>query len=133
MAKGYDKDRERKAKVSFFGKDLARRSKSTCELCEASGVKLNVYEVPPIEEEPSIDRCVLLCESCTDTLERLTKAGQNDLRFFNNTIWSEVPMVKALSIAALRKLEDKHPWASDILENAYIDEETEELIASIEL
>lgn len=133
MARGYDSDRERKSKVSFFGKDLARRAKSSCELCEVTGEKLEVFEVPPISEEPDFDRCILICSSCKKLLENIDKANENDVRFFNNTIWSEVDMVKAVSIAALRKLEKKHPWASDIMDSAYIDEEMEAKVEEVEL
>lgn len=133
MAKGYDRDRERKDKVSFFGKDLARRSKSKCEMCEAAGERLEVYEIPPVKEEPEIDKCIFICSSCKSILDNIDKATENDVRFFNNTIWSEVDMVKAVSIAALRKLEGKHSWASDILDSAYIDGEMEDKVGEIEL
>lgn len=133
MARGYDADRERKAKVSWFGKDLARRAKSKCELSEVTGEKLEIFEVPPIQEEPDFDRCILITTQCKELLENLDKADENDVRFFNNSIWSETPIIKAVSIAALRKMEKKHPWASDILDTAYIEEELEELINSIEL
>ncbi len=133
MARGYDNDRERKAKVSFFGKDLARRSKSCCELCEASGEKLEVFEVPPVPEEPDYDRCIFICSSCKSLLENIDKANENDVRFLNNSIWSEVEMVKAVSVVALRKLESKHPWALDILDTAYIDVDMEEKIDGIDL
>ena len=66
-------------------------------------------------------------------LSNIDEAGENDVRFFNNTIWSEVDMVKAVSIAALRRLEASHPWASDILEGAYIDENMEGMVEEIEL
>lgn len=133
MAKGYDRDRERKSKVNFFGKELARRSKSKCEMCETTGEKLEVFEVPPVTEEPNIHRCIFICESCKKLLSNIDSAGENDVRFFNNTIWSEVDMVKAVSIAALRKLEAKHSWASEILDGAYIDEDMERKVEGIEL
>ncbi len=30
--------------LSSFGKDLARRARSKCELCESAGVPLSVFE-----------------------------------------------------------------------------------------
>lgn len=133
MARGLDADRERKGKVSWFGKDLARRAKSKCELSEVTGEKLEIFEIPPVKEEPNFDRCILITSGCKKLLENLDKATENDVRFFNNSVWSETPIIKAVSIAALRKMEKKHPWASDILETVYIEEELEELIESIEL
>ncbi len=133
MARGYDLDKERRNKVSLLGKDLARRSKSKCELCEASGVKLNIFEVKPIAEEPNIEKSVLLCESCIDTIERLSKAKQNDLRFLNASVWSEIPIVKAFSVAILKEVSKKEDWPLDILENVYLDEESEKLLDEIEI
>lgn len=133
MAKGLDRDRERKSKVLFFGKDLARRSKSSCELCEAKNEKLEVYEVPPVEEEPNFERCIFICENCKKILSNLDRAGENDLRFLNSAVWSEVPIVKAVAIHILNRVKDKYAWAEDILETVYIDEETEELSKNIVL
>ncbi len=131
MAKGLDRSRERKDKVSSFGKDLARRSKSSCELCEAKNERLEVYEVPPTGEEPSFEKCVFICENCKKILDNLNKADENDLRFLNYAVWSEVPMVKALAIYVLNRVKGKYTWAEEILETAYIDEEVEELLKDI--
>lgn len=131
MAKGYDQNIERKNTVSFYGKDLARRSKSKCELCEAAGVKLNVYEVPPILVEPKYEKCILICDNCIELIEKINKVKENDFRFLRNAIWSEVPIVKVVAISLLRKIEEKVSWAKDILEDLYIDEETEKLLEEI--
>ena len=131
MAKGFDKNRERKSKVSFFGKDLARRSKSSCELCEAVNESLEIYEVPPIEEEPKFEQCLLICEQCKKILENINKADENDLRFLNSSVWSEIPIVKALSLYILNKIKGRYSWADELIETAYIDEETEKLLDEI--
>jgi protein PhnA len=133
MAKGLDRDRERKSKVLFFGKDLARRSKSSCELCEAKNESLEIYEVPPVGEEPQFEQCIFICEHCKKILNNLNKAGENDLRFLNSAVWSEVPTVKAVAIHTLRKIKDKYSWAEEILETVYIEEEVEELLGKITL
>jgi len=133
MAKGLDRDRERKSKVLFFGKDLARRSKSSCELCEAKNESLKIYEVPPINEEPQFEQCMFICEQCSKILDNLNKAGENDLRFLNSAVWSEVPIVKAVAIYALRKIKDKYTWAEETLETVYIEEEVESLLEKIEV
>lgn len=133
MAKGYDQHMERKNKVNSFGRELTRRAKSKCELCEATGVSLSVFEVPPVKEEPEVERCIFICDECRDKLERVKKAKENDFRFLSNSMWSEIDMVRALSIVLLKEMSKKYSWAEVILDDLYIDEATEELIQTIEL
>lgn len=133
MAKGYDQHIERKNKVNSFGRELTRRAKSKCELCEATGVGLSVFEVPPVKEEPEVERCIFICDECKNKLERVKKAKENDFRFLTNSIWSEVDMVRALSIKLLTEMTTKYSWAELVLDDLYIDEATEELIKTIEL
>lgn len=133
MAKGYDQHMERKNKVNSFGRELTRRAKSKCELCEATGISLSVFEVPPVKEEPEVERCIFICDECRDKLERVKKAKENDFRFLSNSMWSEVDMVRALSIVLLKEMSKKYSWAEVILDDLYIDEATEELIQTIEL
>lgn len=133
MAKGYDQHMERINKVNSFGRELTRRAKSKCELCEATGVSLSVFEVPSVKEEPEVERCIFICDECRDKLERVKKAKENDFRFLSNSMWSEVDMVRALSIVLLKEMSKKYSWAEVILDDLYIDEATEELIQTIEL
>ncbi|WP_297488638.1 PhnA protein [uncultured Cetobacterium sp.] len=133
MAKGYDEHIERKNKVNSFGRELTRRAKSKCELCEATGVSLSVYEVPPVKGDPEIERCIFICDECRDKIDRIKKAKENDFRFLTNSIWSEVPMVKGFSIVLLREMAKKYSWAEQVIEDLYIDEETEEIIKNINL
>ena len=133
MAKGYDQHMERKNKVNSFGKELTRRAKSKCELCEATGVSWSIFEVPPVKEEPEVERCIFICDECRDKLERIRKAKENDFRFLSNSMWSEVDMVRSLSIVLLKEMSKKYSWAEVILDDLYIDEPTEELIQTIEL
>ena len=131
MAKGYDQHIERKNKVNSFGKELTRRAKSKCELCENTGVSLSIFEVPPVKEEPQVERCIFICEECKDKLDRVHKAKENDFRFLGNSVWSEVEIVRALSIVLLKEMSKKYVWAEQILEDLYIDEETLNLIETI--
>lgn len=133
MAKGFDKKKERAEKVSLLGKFLVKRAKSSCEMCEAKNVPLTIYEVPPVDEEPTFDRAFMICGECKDSVERFSKVDGNRLRFLNSSIWSEVPIVKALSLYILRAISEKHRWAEDLLETAYVEEEVEELVKSVEL
>lgn len=131
MAKGYDKSMERKSELNSFGKNLAKRAKSKCELCEASSTKLYTFEIPPIQDEPNFDKCILICEECIDKIERIEKLKENDLRFLANSVWSETPIIKALSVYFLRNIQEKYGWADETLENVYLDEETLEYLESI--
>lgn len=131
MAKGYDKSMERKSELSSFGKNLAKRAKSKCELCEASSTKLYTFEIPPIQDEPNFDKCILICEECIDKIERIEKLKENDLRFLANSVWSETPIIKALSVYFLRNIQEKYGWADETLENVYLDEETLEHLEDI--
>ncbi|MGL4358139.1 MAG: PhnA protein [Cetobacterium sp.] len=131
MAKGFDKHQERLNIVSGFGKNLARRSKSKCELCEATGVKLSVFEVPPSKDEPDYDRCIFLCENCIELLKKIKKSKENDFRFLSGAMWSETPIVKVTAIYILNSIKEKYSWAEELLENAYLDEEENALLETI--
>ena len=131
MAKGFDKHQERLNIVSGFGKNLARRSKSKCELCEATGVKLSVFEVPPSKDEPDYDRCIFLCENCIELIKNIKKSKENDFRFLSGAMWSETPIVKVTAIYILNSIKEKYSWAEELLENAYLDEEENALLETI--
>ncbi|MGL5176476.1 MAG: PhnA protein [Cetobacterium sp.] len=131
MAKGFDKHQERLNIVSGFGKNLARRSKSKCELCETIGVKLSVFEVPPSKDEPDYDRCIFLCDSCIELLKNIKRSKENDFRFLSGAMWSETPIVKVTAIYILNSIKEKYSWAEELLENAYLDEEEQALLESI--
>lgn len=131
MAKGFDQHQERKNIVSGFGKDLVRRAKSKCELCEAQGVKLHVFELPPVKE-PDYDRCLLLCDKCIEILGNLKKVNENDVRFLTGAIWSETPIVQGTALQMVRVLSERFPWCADLLEEVYIDESIIELSKGID-
>lgn len=133
MAKGYDLARERENKLNLFGKNLARRAKSKCELCSCDGEKLNIHEIKPIEEEPDYERVLLLCNSCIEKLTKLDKLGENDFRFLNETIWSETPIIKALSVKIAYIIKEKYSWVEDLLDTIWIEDEVNILIDQIEL
>ena len=126
MAKGLDKHKERMAMLSSFGKDLTRRSGSKCELCSASGVSLNVFEVPPVQDIPDIEKCVFICDTCKELIEKPKSDPRGHWKCLNNPIWSEVPAIQVLSYKILKKIEEKEKWVSELLEEVYIDPDIEE-------
>ena len=89
MAKGFDANQERKQALSFFGKDLARRAKSKCELTQKSGVSLVTYEIPPVPNEPEFDRCLLVSEDVLRQLEKPSTLRAGEWRHLSEVIWSQ--------------------------------------------
>lgn len=123
MAKGLEKHQERERQLSLFGKDLTHRVRSCCELCGTNGVKLSIYELAPIPKEPEFERCLFLCKSCTDPLNKPKQLVSDYWRFLSEAIWSETPVVKILAGRILDYIGRSEKWAGDILEEAYLDEE----------
>lgn len=127
MAKGLQKHQERVAALNSFGKELARRAKSKCEVCEDAGVPLAVYEVGPEPKEPELEKCVFACERCRTALdEPKKKLEPNEWRTLGNTIWSEVPAVQVAVVRLLRRIAPDGDWARESLEEAYLEETIQE-------
>ena len=125
MAKGFDQNQQRLQNLSMFGKDLTRRARSKCELCETSGVPLSVHEVAPAAKEPDIERCIFICEECATGIATGKHPQPQRWRCLGNTVWSEVPAIQVAAVRLLRELSTTESWASEILENVFLDEETE--------
>lgn len=128
MAKGLEKHQERQRQLSLFGKDLTRRARSCCELCGTSGAKLSIYELAPVPQEPEFERCVFICDACSAQLANPKKMISDYWRFLKKAIWSEIPVVQVLAARILDYIGRKETWASDILEEAYLDEEVIERV-----
>jgi len=131
MAKGLDKHRARLDALNTFGKDLARRAKSQCEMCGAAGTRLQIHEVPPVASEPQYDHCILLCETCKEQLDNPKRLQPDHWRCLNTAVWSEVPAVQVMAVATLKRLAD-HPWARELEEQLYLSPEVEQWLDSID-
>jgi len=106
-----------------LGKDLARRAKSKCELTGERGVRLHPYEVPPVADEPDLDRTILVSDACLEALKRpKTLAGQQ-WRCLVETIWSEIPAAQVVAWRMLQELAKREDWAREALEDAFLDSE----------
>lgn len=117
------------AVLNSFGKDLARRAKSKCELCERGGEKLSIFEVPPERRDPDIDRCLLLCERCREQSEDVKRfKGGEHWRVLVGMAWSGVPMVAVMAVRLLRRQAASQDWAREALDGLYLDEEIETLV-----
>jgi protein PhnA len=130
MSTGFQGKFHRQNMLSRFAKELVRRSRSKCELCDKGGVKLDVYELLPLEENPYVDGCVFICESCQNQITHPKKIVPSYWRCLNNALWSEVPAVQVISVRMLHRLVkmDQH-WAEELLENAYLEPDLEEWVA----
>ena len=120
MAKGYDVNQERRQALSLFGKDLARRAKSKCELTQASGVPLVTYEIPPVPNDPYFERCLLVSEDVLAQLEQPRSLRPGEWRHLNEVIWSDIPAVQAMALRILRHLAPAEPWAQNLIEESYL-------------
>ncbi|HQO02666.1 MAG TPA: phnA protein [Spirochaetota bacterium] len=125
MVKGYDAHQQRQDTLASFGRELARRSGSKCELCKAAGVKLTVFEVPPAPADPEAAKCLFLCDICREQIGNPKKFDAAHWRCLNEAVWSDVSAVKVMSVRMLRRLAPGESWAGDILEEVYLDEDEE--------
>jgi protein PhnA len=129
MAKGREEHDARTARLQSFGKDLARRAKSKCELCERAGEKLSIFEVPPEPREPDIDRCLLLCERCREQADGLKRFQPGEhWRILAEMAWSGIPMVQVMAVRLLRRQAGAQAWAREALETLDLDEDLEKLV-----
>lgn len=125
MAKGFDQNQERLKTLSLFGKDLTRRARSKCELCETSGVPLAIHEVPPVAKDPQFHHCIFVCEDCRRSLDTGKHPEPKRWRCLGNTVWSEVPAVQVAAVRILRQIAPAEPWAAEILDGVLLDPEIE--------
>lgn len=123
---GYEKNQERRLALQDLGKDLARRAKSKCELCEASGVRLQANEPPPVHDDPTLERTLLLCERCAAAADGGKMGAESEWRFLETTVWSDFAPVQVVTIRLLRRLakEAKVDWASETLDMVSPGDET---------
>lgn len=107
---------DRQKAVLLLGKDLAKRARSRCELCEGTGAKL--FDTSP-KAEPSLDTLLLLCERCTEMNTRTDGAywrGLDDrsVRFLEESVWSEEPIIRSTSLMLLKKVGSE--WSKSTVE-----------------
>ena len=123
MAKGYNDNQERLQALSLFGKDLARRSKSRCELSGQSGVPLKIYEIAPVPKEPDFERCLFLSEETIAQIEHPKQLQPEQWRCLIELIWSELVPVQVMAHRILSHISKSHSWAQEVLQDAYLDDD----------
>ncbi|HKK74987.1 MAG TPA: PhnA domain-containing protein [Saprospiraceae bacterium] len=101
--------------------DLQSRSGGNCELC-GSAEETTAFEVKPAQNQGS-DGYALLCANCQYQLEHPDEMYSDHWRCLNDSMWSEVPVVKVLAWRALYRLRGEG-WPQDLLDMMYLDEAT---------
>lgn len=133
MAKGYELHQVRMMALQSMGKDLTRRAKSKCELTGAAGVSLRPYEVPPVAEDPDIERTLLISDTCREMLEHPERLAGRAWQCLAETIWSEMPAVQVVAWRMLHVLAKREDWAREILDEVFLDPEVEAWAKAAEL
>ncbi|MGB0466535.1 MAG: phnA protein [Pontibacterium sp.] len=130
MSRGYerhhDKHHDHHHGLSGYGKDLVRRCAAHCEMCDAHGVKLNVFEVPSASKEAAMEHCIMICGTCMDQIEHPKRMDHNHWRCLNHSMWSTVPAVKVMAVMMLQRLAESERWAVELLEQVYLEPEVAE-------
>jgi len=124
MAKGLDVYKQRKEKLSSFGKNLTRRAKSCCELTGVSGSPLVIYELAPVPTEPDFKNCILISQNAADQIEKPKTINPDDWRKSRELIWSDQKNIQIMSFRILTFIAETQEWARLILEEAHLDQET---------
>jgi protein PhnA len=126
MAKGYELHQARMMALQGLGKDLTRRAKSKCEITGAAGVPLWPYEVPPVGEDPDIERTLLISEECRGMLEHPERLAGRHWQYLAEAVWSEMPAVQVVAWRMLEELAKREDWAREALDEVILDPEVEE-------
>ncbi len=122
MSKGSEKHQARLSELTSFGKDLARRCKSHCEMCGSHGVKLVIHEVPPVPKEPDFDHCIFICDACQEQIEKPKRLDINYWHSLHTSIWSEVPAVQVMAVLMAKRIAGKADFADELLDQVYLEE-----------
>lgn len=132
MARGHERHHSHHG-LSIYGKELIRRCSAHCEMCDAQGVKLHIFEVPPIPTEADLGHCIMICQTCLDQIEHPKKTDPHHWRCLTRSMWSTVPAVKVTALAMLQRISRKEDWATELLEQSYLEPEESEWMEELEL
>lgn len=88
----------------------------TCPLCTAANTPL--IETP-VSGGPA-DASALICQTCADQLSAPTP---DHFRALASTMWSEDPCIQVLAARTLKQIDAA--WARDLLDQLYLDEDTQ--------
>jgi protein PhnA len=97
---------------------LENRAGHKCELCESTDILSSVS----LKDDKKLESAVCVCGYCKTQVKSADYSDLNHWRCLNNSMWSEHSSVKVLSYRILNALKGES-WASDLLEQIYLDEE----------
>ncbi|MFT4704460.1 MAG: protein PhnA [Bradymonadia bacterium] len=100
---------------------LLTRANSQCELCGSSEA-LNAFAVAP-HTDAGDDHNVLACETCSAQLQDGSNLDMKHWFCLQETAWSQVAPVQVVSYRMLHRITSEL-WASDLLEQLYLEEAT---------
>lgn len=93
------------------------------DACELSGVRDDLVVLPVFPTDgDSADEAILVSRACKDQIE----GEALDASFWhclNESAWSQIPAVQVVAWRLLNRLSSE-PWARDLLDMLYLDEET---------
>ncbi len=121
MSQGLARHKAHQEALNALGKELARRSKSQCELCDAR-TALTAYEVAPVPESPRLEQTLFLCEDCLQQIEDPSQIDANHWYGLQEKIWSEHAVVQVMAWRMLQHLKAE-TWAQDLLDQIYFEDE----------
>ncbi|NRA13282.1 MAG: PhnA domain-containing protein [Crocinitomicaceae bacterium] len=101
-------------------KELAARSGGSCELCGATG-DLNIFVVAPKKGDSAND-LVHTCNTCNGQLTQEVDVDPNHWRCLNDSMWSEVSVVKVVALRMLNQLKGEG-WPNDLIDMMYLEED----------
>ena len=114
MARGKEEHQAYLAALSGLGRELARRSRSRCELSGEKG-RLEPFDLLGPTADPDLDHVLLVSAEVAEHLQG--KGLDRDvLRYTENAVWNESPLIRRAAVRILENLDQ--PWARDAIENA---------------
>ncbi len=114
-----------RAGIGVYGKQLTRRSRGRCELCEARK-QVRLYELAPFPTEPEPDRLLMACGRCRRWLDT-GDIEPMEAHFLSSAVWSQLGPVRLAAARLLLSCDHKDdPWLRDALDAADFDPSTGE-------
>ncbi len=105
--------------LSKIESELRERSSGQCELC-AANPGASVLQVEPVASVDA-DHSLWICETCGPMVEGGELNGQ-DWFCLQDSIWSEVPAIQAVTWRLLHRL-GSESWAQDLIEQCYMEDD----------
>lgn len=115
MARGKQKHQDYLDALALYGKDLARRAKSKCELSGQPG-SLHTLDLEGPDVEPELDHLILVCDEVKAHYEGRNLQDRNALRYLEEAVWSPLPVVRRAACEILARISE--PWAEEAIANA---------------